>query len=90
MPAPAQAPDPNVANVEVRVPENAKIWIDGQTTTPTGAVRHFVSPPLEKDKSFTYEIRALWTDANGKEIDQTKKVQVKAGGWIGVNFNKQS
>ncbi len=86
----APAVDPNSANVEVRLPENATLWIQGQQATETGAVRHFVSPPLEKDKTFTYEIRARWTDASGKETDRTKKVEVKGGAWIGVDFSRQS
>jgi len=86
--APAPAADPNAANVEVRLPENATLWIDGQSTTPTGAVRHFTSPPLEKDKTFVYNRRARWTDGSGKVIERTKKVDVKAGAWIGVDFNR--
>jgi uncharacterized protein (TIGR03000 family) len=84
------AVDPNSANIEVRVPENATVWINGQSTTPTGAVRHFTSPPLEKDKTFTYDFRARWTDATGKEVERTKQVDVKAGAWVGVDFNRQS
>ena len=87
--APAAAVDPNAANLEVRLPENATLWIQGQQAKETGAVRHFVSPPLANDQTFTYDLHANWTDANGKTIERTKKVEVKAGAWIGVDFNRQ-
>jgi uncharacterized protein (TIGR03000 family) len=50
-------------------------------------VRHFVSPSLQAGRTFTYEIRARWTDASGRSVDRTKQVEVKAGARIGVDFN---
>jgi len=81
--------DPNVANLEVRLPANAELWVLGQTTAPTGEVRHFFSPPLKPGQTYTYDFRARWTDANGKAVEQTRKVDVKAGAWIGVDFTRQ-
>jgi uncharacterized protein (TIGR03000 family) len=89
-PAPAESTDPTVAHIEVRLPANATLWIDGQPTTPTGDVRHFVTPSLAADKTFSYHFRAQWTDASGQVIDRTKDVDVKAGAWIGVDFNRVS
>src|SRR5207245_10829800 len=64
--------DPNVAMLQVRVPENAEIWFAGSKTNQTGPVRHFVSPSLQPGRTFTYEIRARWTDASGRRLDRTK------------------
>ncbi|MFL5341514.1 MAG: TIGR03000 domain-containing protein [Gemmataceae bacterium] len=89
--APAQndeSTDPHVANVEVRVPANATLWILGQKSNTTGDVRHFYSPPLAEGNTYTYDIRARWNDANGKPMERTKKVDVKAGAWVGVDFNR--
>ena len=82
------AADPNAVNMEVVLPENATLWIQDQQMSESGAVRRFVSPALETGKSFTYNLRAKWTDASGQSVERTKKVDVKAGSWIGVDFNK--
>ena len=83
----AEDQDPNAALLEVRVPENAQLWFAGARTAQTGPVRHFVSPSLSPGQTFTYEIRARWTDASGRWVDRTKQVKVKAGARIGVDFN---
>jgi uncharacterized protein (TIGR03000 family) len=79
--------DPNAAMLEVRVPENAQLWFAGARTSQTGPVRHFVSPSLPPGRTFTYEIRARWTDASGRSVDRTKRVEVRAGARVGVDFN---
>ena len=56
----------NAAMMEIRVPANAEVWVEGDKTSQTGAVRHFVSPTLQTGKTFTYDIRARWTGADGK------------------------
>jgi uncharacterized protein (TIGR03000 family) len=87
IPTPADDQDPNAAMLEVRVPENAQLWFAGAKTSQTGAVRHFVSPSLPAGRTFTYEVRARWTDASGSSVDRTKQVEVRAGARVGVDFN---
>jgi uncharacterized protein (TIGR03000 family) len=41
----------NAAMLELRVPENAEVWFEGDKTSPTGTVRHFVSPSLEPGRN---------------------------------------
>ena len=77
----------NVAAMEVRVPATAELWFEGDKTSQTGALRHFVSPALQPNKTFNYTIRARWTDSAGKVIDRTKELKVQAGSRIGVDFN---
>jgi uncharacterized protein (TIGR03000 family) len=81
------AGDPNSVMLEVRVPDNAEIWVNGDKTSQTGAVRHFASPPVATGQKFVYELRARWTDGNGKVVDKTKKLDVHAGARLGVDFN---
>jgi len=89
LPAPtADNANSNVVNMEVRVPENATLWVQGQKTDATGAVRRFVSAPIEPGHKYAYELRATWTDANGTPVDRKKKVDVQAGAWVGVDFNQ--
>jgi uncharacterized protein (TIGR03000 family) len=69
----------------VEVPEGAAIWIDGAATAQTGTARQFVSPPLTPGKTYSYELRARWTDA-GKDVEQTQNVTVRAGDRLKVIF----
>jgi uncharacterized protein (TIGR03000 family) len=78
--------DPNSVTMNVRVPAGAEIWFEGSKTGQTGTTRTFVSPPLEPGRGFTYEVRARWTD-NGKEVDRTRQVHVRAGEKVDVDFS---
>ena len=87
---PSQASqNPNVATLEVRVPDGAEIWIEGDKTSMTGTMRRFTSPALEPGKSYTYDVKAKWTDSSGKEVERTRTVKVAAGARVGVDFNTQ-
>ena len=85
---PAANADPNSVNLEIRLPENASLWVGGAKMDSTGAVRRFYSPPLQPGHEYTYTLRARWTDANGSPVERTKSVDVKPGAWIGVDFSK--
>lgn len=74
-----------VAHIEIRVPASAKIWFDGVETKQGGTLRTFISPPLATDSSFTYEVRAAWTQG-GQEVSQTRRVVVRAGDNVTVEF----
>ncbi len=75
------------ARVDVQVPVGAELWFDGQRTSQGGADRVFHTPPLEKGRSYHYEVRARWTE-DGKTIEQTQSVPVTAGGRARVVFPK--
>jgi len=83
--APANAA--NRAFIQVQVPANAEVWIEGDKTSQTGPNRAFASPPLQTGKSFTYDVRARWTGADGKAVDRTKQVKVQAGQRSTVSFS---
>lgn len=77
-----------VSKVRVRLPAaDAKLWFNGVPTNKTGAERVFASPALEEGKIYTYTVKAAWTD-NGKEVSQEKKVAVRAGEEVVVEFGK--
>jgi uncharacterized protein (TIGR03000 family) len=76
----------DAAVVNVRVPvANAQIWIQGQKTQQQGTVRHFVSPPLEPNLDYTYQVRAQWQE-NGQPVTVSKSVPVRAGDRVTVSF----
>jgi len=79
---PAQA---NLATVEVRVPADATLWIEGAKTKQTGDDRIFESPPLEQGKTYTYDIKAEFM-RDGKKVTMTKTLEVRPGGRFVANF----
>jgi uncharacterized protein (TIGR03000 family) len=87
-PVTASAPADPTAHLTVRVPADAKLWFDGSTTTSTGPVRVFQSPPLTPGR-YTYEVRARWTE-NGRAVTQTQKVRVSRGAYVAVDFPVRS
>lgn len=62
----------------VEVPEDAKIFVNGQPTTSTGERREYVSRNLELGFTYSYEVRAEVV-RDGQTIQETKKVDLKAG-----------
>jgi uncharacterized protein (TIGR03000 family) len=82
----AAAQDP-IAHIMVKVPADAEVWFGSGKTQQTGAQREFVSPPLGTGKDYSYEIKARWTQ-DGKEVVQTRQIDVTAGAWKVVDFTK--
>jgi uncharacterized protein (TIGR03000 family) len=79
-------PTDTTAHIDVKVPASAEVWVEGALTHQTGTLRHFVSPSLTPGQEFAYDIRARWTDENGQVVDQTRHVQVHAGGQVMEDF----
>jgi uncharacterized protein (TIGR03000 family) len=77
----------NAAHIRMKVPADAEVWFEGVKTTQTGPVRDFVSPPLDTGKSCFYQVRTRWTE-NGRMVEQTRKVNVRANAWIVVDFTR--
>jgi uncharacterized protein (TIGR03000 family) len=82
----AATQDP-VAHILVKVPADAEVWFGQSKTSQTGAQREFVSPQLTPGRDFTYDIKARWTE-DGKEVVQTRQIDVAAGSWKTVDFTK--
>jgi uncharacterized protein (TIGR03000 family) len=78
----------NAALMQVRLPDNAELWIADQKTTQTGSLREFVTPEL--DKSGTYTLHAKWTTSDGRQMDQTRKIRVQPGASVMVDFFRQA
>lgn len=62
----------------VDVPEDAKIFVNGQATKSTGEHREYVSRNLELGYTYTYDIRAEMI-RDGETVVELKKVDLKAG-----------
>jgi len=66
------------AYVNVSVPADAKIWVNGRETTIDGAKRRFESRNLTAGKDYKFEVRAQ-VNKNGRQIEQTQTVTVQGG-----------
>ena len=97
MPAPVTPPKPagvqlnrgndfRAATVNVQVPGEAKVFVNGMATTSTGAYRRYVSNGLEAGFSYTYELRAEIV-RDGKTLTDVKSIKLKAGENANVNFS---
>jgi uncharacterized protein (TIGR03000 family) len=80
------APTCNPAHIRMVVPANAKVWINDQETQQCGVRRYFDSPPLEAGKEFSYTVTARWCGADGKDVVQTRQVDVQANACVDVDF----
>ena len=76
------------ATIEVTLPENAELWLDGQPTTQRGATRTFESPPLQVGNRFTYEFRARWMQ-DGQAKEDVRQVDAFAGAKQKINFGNK-
>src|SRR5687768_9578201 len=70
----------------IEVPADAKIFVNGQATRSTGEHREFVSRDLELGYNYAYEVRAE-VIRDGQTIEQTKKIDLRAGKRAEVAFN---
>ncbi len=77
--APEKLPPPTgkTAHLQLIVPANAEVLVNGGKTAKTGTVRDFVTPPLEAGKNLVYTITVRHTDAGGKTAEDTHTVRVQ-------------
>jgi uncharacterized protein (TIGR03000 family) len=83
---PPDRPLPQPATLTVRVPAEAEVWLQGMRTGQSGPERVFVSPPLRPGPEYAYEIRARWRQADGRDADWTRRVRVRAGEQLKIDF----
>jgi uncharacterized protein (TIGR03000 family) len=74
--AAAQVPEGTreVIAIEILVPDDAVVLIDGDRTTATGPVRRFETPPCPVGRTYVYTVTARF---DGKEV--TRKIRISHG-----------
>jgi uncharacterized protein (TIGR03000 family) len=60
------------------VPEDARVWIEGDPTTSTGKERFYKSPLLTPDKEYHYVVRVAWAE-DGHWVSKESTIPVTAG-----------
>jgi uncharacterized protein (TIGR03000 family) len=84
------APSPPVAAEETAtitlvVPVDAEVYFDGVSMPQTGTERVYMTPQVEKGLSYSYSVRAFWTE-DGKPVEKTRKVTFQAGSRIRIDM----
>jgi uncharacterized protein (TIGR03000 family) len=78
--------DPNAALLNVSVPADAEVWLEGKPTNQTGSHRQFESPALKPGQEYTYTIRARWKD-EGRNVEVMRLLSVHAGDKVDVRLD---
>lgn len=82
---PLPPPLPLTALLQVQVPLDAEVWLDGQKMRSAGPLRHYRSPPLNPTKEYAYEVRARWR-IDDKPIEDVRHIAIRAGATVLVDF----
>lgn len=75
-----------VAYIRVRVPANAELWFNNDKRTQKGTDRQFVTPALDPDQIYVYNVKARWTEEGGINVEKTLRVRAISGTRVTVNF----
>ena len=75
----------NRAVISLQVPAGATFYVNDKevallTTNPT-----FITPPIEPGKDYFYDFKVTVTE-DGKAVTRTKRVKVRAGGVVPLNY----
>jgi uncharacterized protein (TIGR03000 family) len=82
-------PADNVIYVDIRVPADAEVWVEGQRMSQKGAVRLFESPPVTPGIEYVYHMRAHWKE-QGQDVDEVREATVHAGSKVAIDFTKRT
>lgn len=83
----AAKPPDKVAHVEVAVPvTDAEVWLNGVRMKQTGLNRQYNSPPLKAGETYTYDIRARWSE-NGKAVERSETIRVQASKRVKIDLS---
>jgi uncharacterized protein (TIGR03000 family) len=73
------------ATLNVRVPLEAKVYVNGLATSSRGSLRRYVSNGLQPGYSYSYELRAEMVQ-DGRVLSETKSVKLEAGQSSTIDF----
>jgi uncharacterized protein (TIGR03000 family) len=76
---------PNQVTLIVRLPADARLFAENQLIPLTGAVRVFVTPQLEPDRTYYYEL-TIEVERGGKTVKNTQNVEMRVGNVSNVLF----
>jgi uncharacterized protein (TIGR03000 family) len=75
------------ARLNVLLPSEATLYIQGVRMDRTGSFREFISPPLVPGEVHTYNLHATWKE-NGRDVARDELVRVRPGERTDVDLNR--
>jgi len=82
---PVKAP----AKVIVKLPSEAKLYVDGVLCPQSSAVRSFETPKLDPNVTYGYTLKAEVV-RNGQTKTEMKRIEIQAGKEVSVDFGDMS
>src|SRR5439155_15670339 len=82
----APAPATDVARITVRLPAEARLYIDGTLCPLTSDTRTFNTPALESGRRYFYTMR-MEVNRDGQPVRESRRVIVAPGERVDVNLN---
>jgi len=76
----------NQVALDIRVPSNAEVTVNGEKMTATGTNRRFTSSGLTAGQTYEYKVKATWTE-EGKQMQKERTVQAQSGQRTIVDLN---
>jgi uncharacterized protein (TIGR03000 family) len=74
------------ARVTVRLPAQARLWVNDVPCPLTSDTRSFVTPTLQPGQKYAYTLRAQ-VEREGQRLTETRQVPVAAGRQVNVRFD---
>jgi uncharacterized protein (TIGR03000 family) len=81
----AEEPRAAAVTIDVRLPADAELWIEGKKMAQNGELRRFISPKLNPGQRFLYDFRIRFKE-DGREVTKTRTADVYAGQQVTVDF----
>jgi uncharacterized protein (TIGR03000 family) len=78
---------PAVARISVKLPADARLWIDHVECPLTSTVRAFNTPPLTPGQTYAYTLR-VQLRRDGETVTDRQRVIVAAGRQVDVDFTR--
>jgi uncharacterized protein (TIGR03000 family) len=81
----ATSPLNDRVSLNLTVPADAKIWVEGSMIVQMGTQRQMVSPPIQPGYDYSYDIQVSWIQ-DGREVTRKRHITVHAGDVINLTF----
>jgi uncharacterized protein (TIGR03000 family) len=79
----------NSALLSVKVPADAKVFVNDRATNSTGNDREYISHDLQAGARYNYTVRAEFV-RDGKPVSETRTIQMTAGQTAGLDFSQDA
>jgi uncharacterized protein (TIGR03000 family) len=78
----------NRAELEIRLPADAELRLQGVKMNERGSLRRITTPTLDPGMDYTYDVNARWME-NGMQVSKDRHVMVRAGDKWTVDFTTE-